>query len=255
MTNCEPTRPSVLSDASAEHRRDSLTWKAFWDSFNGCESVAQAESEDFVQRLGRLGLLNRDTRVLDFGCGFGFIAGMVSEHARQVAIWDATPRLLEQARQRLQTRPGISVIDLHDPAKDPIASFDLIIVNSVIQYMTETELVRWLERWSSMLAPRGRLLISDVPVSVDLRRDILDVIWFSARRHLLFHSARLAWREFHRLWAAKAVQPLLRLSPAVWQSHSHAAGLTLHRLPENLTLRRTRMSLIFCHKEENTTSS
>jgi hypothetical protein len=98
-----------------------------------------------------------------------------------------------------------------------------------------------------MLAPRGHIVISDVPVRSDLILDTLDLVRFSARKRLLLQALRLGWREFSRLWTAKGSQPLLRLPPAEWQSLARKAGLAMRVLPESLTLHRSRMSVLLQH--------
>jgi SAM-dependent methyltransferase len=231
------------------NEREPLTWQGFWNSFQGSLPIAAAESADFVERLSRLGLLVAHARVLDFGCGFGFVAGMLAGRTGQVAIWDAARPMLEQARERLRSTGAISIVDLSDAASDPRGAFDLIVVNSVVQYMTEPELARWLERWSSMLAPRGRIVVSDVPVRSDLIHDTFDFVWFSLRRRLLLQALRLWWREFNRLATTSGSRPRLLLPPAVWQSHARKAGLDMDVLPENLTLHRSRMSVVFQHRD------
>lgn len=71
--------------------------------------------------------------------------------------------MLEAAQKRLRKHGNTRFIDL---SKRDLESFskeyDLILVNSVIQYMSFEEFEQWLLNWSRMLAMNGMLVISDI---------------------------------------------------------------------------------------------
>ena len=96
-------------------------------------------------------------RVLDFGCGFGHVAEMLSSRVEELFLWDASANMRSHARLKLDGQRNIKFLDLSDPKTPPHdLCFDLILVNSVVQYMTLDEFSTWLITVAQMLAPGGR---------------------------------------------------------------------------------------------------
>jgi SAM-dependent methyltransferase len=93
-------------------------------------------------------------------------------------LWDAAESMLVRARSHLAGHPNVHFLDLSgssDPPED--LRFDLILVNSVVQYMTEDEFLAWLARWREQLAPSGQIVISDlIPPDHPQPADILALL-------------------------------------------------------------------------------
>ena len=154
-------------------------WQSHYDSMAKHESLYlfDAESNDYFARLKRSVPLSGNIRVLDFGCGLGFVTRLLAAEAGEVGYWDYSANMLETAAARLDGTTNTTRIELGDGAM-PAEKFDLIVVNSVIQYMEQDVLESWLERWRELLNDDGKLLISDIILPTPA---FLTEVWDSLR--------------------------------------------------------------------------
>lgn len=89
-------------------------------------------------------------RVLDAGCGPGAYAAWLVDHGAQVTAIDASPKMVELARQRLGARVDVHLADLSkrlDFLED--ASFDIVLSPLVLDY---------IEDWTGVLGEFHRVL-------------------------------------------------------------------------------------------------
>jgi len=196
-----------------------------------------AEAEEYVSRLESALLLDPRARVLDFGCGFGFVAEALASKVRELFLWDSSVNMLNRARLNVAGHGNVYFLDLSDPEKCPRdIRFDIILVNSVIQYMDVENLSLWLGRWREMLVPRGRIVISDlIPPDYPAVSDFTAVLVFSAQRRFLLRAIWEGFAELIRYWKVRHAYPLLRVTRDDLQRWATAVGLVVQFLPHNLT--------------------
>jgi SAM-dependent methyltransferase/ribosomal protein S18 acetylase RimI-like enzyme len=233
------------SKAAIKNRHAVLSdWSTYWDRLQDHQAIFRAESQDYVRRLDEIVSLDRQTRALDFGCGFGFVANALAPKVGTVALWDASSNMRRRARLNVAHLTNIEFLNLSQPDSIDGGSFDLILVNSVVQYMSPEEFSGWLQRWRRMLVPGGRLVISDIVLpNYRFAADIVALIRFSARHGFLFHAVWEGWREFSSYSAVKRTRPLLRLSESEIGRIASAAGLNTQRWQNNLTFRTGRTTV------------
>src|SRR5438874_3800964 len=119
-------------------------------------------SED--QRRAWLDLLlplagSANQRVLDVGCGTGFLAFRFAELGHTVTGIDLSPQMIDRARrkteqagQKIEFRVGdAAALDCADD------SFDLVVARHVIWNLPDPE--RGLTEWLRVLRPGGRLVL------------------------------------------------------------------------------------------------
>lgn len=114
---------------------------------------------DVVQKL----TVSPEDEVLDIGCGVGLLLIPLSFIAKHVAGVDH-PKVLEVVRQR-GTQANIELIGSDFMGADLTGrSFDKILCYGVVQNLLENEeLDLWLEKALSLLRPRGKMLLGDIP--------------------------------------------------------------------------------------------
>jgi len=122
-----------------------------------------------------------DARVLDYGCGDTLTARRLAHACGHLFLYDAASRVREHLLARYADQPDITVISPDALRALAPRSLDLIIVNSVVQYLSQAQLTALLDLARATLAPGGRLLLGDiVPRRVGPGRDAIELIKFAA---------------------------------------------------------------------------
>jgi SAM-dependent methyltransferase len=140
------------------------SWVEFWDSdhaiyVNERHKLlhARAVGRDIVRHIP-----TPHAAVLDYGCGEALYATDVAAHCRRLVLCEAA----EGLRARLARRvAGVANIEVMDPAgveRLAPATFDLVVANSLVQYLTRDELLALLAVWRAKLRPDGALVVADV---------------------------------------------------------------------------------------------
>ena len=114
---------------------------------------------------------NSGAAVLDYGCGEALYAEDVARLCRWLVLSDAAPAVRAKLAARIAHMPAITVEGPDDTTGRMGASFDLIVVNSLLQYLTIDQLSVLLSLWRRLLKPDGRLVLADVvPPDVKIGR-------------------------------------------------------------------------------------
>jgi len=100
--------------------------------------------------------------VLDFGCGEALEANRIAARAARIYLYDSSGLVRQSLTARFGGDAGIVVLDDRAYGALPAASLDRIVVNSVIQYLSEEELRRRLADWRRLLKGDGILVLADV---------------------------------------------------------------------------------------------
>lgn len=103
-----------------------------------------------------------DVTVLDYGCGDAFEAPRVAQRVQRLYLFDAVPEVVARLRERFADQAKIAVLGEGELMAVAPASIDLIVVNSVVQYLQPEELAAMLATARRLLRPDGRLVVADV---------------------------------------------------------------------------------------------
>lgn len=244
-----PSCWSFESHPMQHHASPPHDWASYWDGLEDRQRLFRIEANDYVQRLKCVLQLPPQARVLDFGSGFGLVAAALAPHVGELSVWDASANMRQRTRLNVAHRENIRFLDLTDASSLPYDGyFDLILVNSVVQYMSDNEFSAWLAQWQKWLAPDGRVVISDlIPCDYQPMLDLLAMLMFSARHGFLVQAVREGLREVRRYWRMRQAQPLGRFEPDNLRQRFAAVGLTVAFLPANLTFRRQRLTAVLSH--------
>jgi ubiquinone/menaquinone biosynthesis C-methylase UbiE len=141
-------------------------------------------------------------RVLDVGCGSGWLELFLAPHVGHILAVDTSPRLVETTRQRCVGLDHVNVQLLREPYTD-IAQFgenvSLVLCNSVIQYYRSVEEVEALiESARRIVKPGGRMLISDINLKRNRLQRMCDTCFtllVSFRERYTLPLARALWNR------------------------------------------------------------
>ncbi|MEZ5818565.1 MAG: class I SAM-dependent methyltransferase [Hyphomicrobiaceae bacterium] len=184
--------------------------------------------------------------VLDFGCGEALFADDVAVRCSRLYLCDAAPSVRAELQRRFASVQNIVVVAPEDLASLPAASLDLVVANSVIQYLSAADLDRCLEDWKRLLAPAGRLLLADViPPKVGPLTDALALLDFARREGFLVAAfAGLVRTFFSSYRKVRAELGLQQYEADTLLQRLAAHGLSARRHHPNLGHNQARMAFI-----------
>ena len=220
------------------HDNGASDWLAYFDDFRPQGRLYQAQSTIFVEALVAEVGVRKEHRVLDFGCGFGLVAAALAPLVAHVWMWDPVPNMRAAAAGNTAGVANVRLCDLmaEHPVQPTVPALDLILVNSVAQYMPPDELWAWLRRWPAMLAPGGKVVLSDL-ISSDHSawRDMVDLVRLGARYGSPLRAVTDALGDLNRYWRISRAVPLVRVDHDELRCRAAEAGLQVTVLPCNLT--------------------
>jgi SAM-dependent methyltransferase len=243
-------RAETLAEAPAHGgglSRPAVDREALWRWRAAHAGVVREEALEYVRRLASAVGVPAGAVVLDFGGGVGFVSEALSPLAGAVWWWDPSPAMRAAAAARLADLPNAKMLLAEELAgrTAPERRFDLILVNSVVQYMTPEELRAWLGAWRDRLRPAGRIVLSDlVAPGHGLVGDVLDQLWLGVRGGFLTRALLAGLVEFGPIRGATRRHGFTRLAPEDLRGHARAAGLETRFLPGSLTHRRRRFAAV-----------
>ncbi len=80
--------------------------------------------------------------VLDYGCGEALFADRIAAKCSRLYLSDAAPLVRERLNERFKDNERITVLSTDDVSDIADASLDLIVVNSLVQYLPSTSSAR-----------------------------------------------------------------------------------------------------------------
>jgi ubiquinone/menaquinone biosynthesis C-methylase UbiE len=187
-----------------------VSWRDYWNSDN---PIYASERHKVLHYRGIAGDLlalidelfpGERPVVLDYGCGQALEADRVAQRCARLHLADSAPTVVESLRQRFAGNPAINVLAANAVALLPGGSIDLVVVNSVIQYLTRAELDIQLAIWRSKLSARGTLVLADIiPPDIGPLTDAGALLRFAARGGFLVAAfsglVRTAFSDYRKL--------------------------------------------------------
>jgi ubiquinone/menaquinone biosynthesis C-methylase UbiE len=226
-----------------------MNWREYWDNDHPIY-VSERHKELHYRLLARdmIALVPRpDAHVLDHGCGEARAAAALAAACGKLWLCDSGPNVRAGLSQRFGTNPKITVIAPETAEIGiPDDSLDLVIANSLIQYLKRDELDACLALWRDKLKAGGILVLADViPPDVGPLTDARALISFAWKGGFLIAAltglARTALSDYRKLrerlglatYAATQMDRIL-----------HDAGFAPVRRRDNLGHNPARMTFI-----------
>lgn len=225
-----------------------MSWVSYW---NGTPSIyvctRHKEAHDFDIAFSIVRNLPRDHgRVLDFGCGEATRARYVAGRCDKLLLWDAAPSVQDRLKTRYSRDDHIQVLSKECLSRLPDASLDLIVMSSVVQYMSVDELAAQLTAFRSWLSPQGRLILADIiPRKVSILHDALELLRFAKQEQFLGHAVtglmRTALSDY---WSTRARLRLTKFDAQDMLDLLHSRGFVGERLERNFGHNQRRLAFL-----------
>ena len=127
-----------------------------------------------------------DAVVLDYSCGEALSAAKVAAACGQLILAEPAPGVRGRLIARFAPMTKIRVRSLDDVRKMPKESIDLVVMNSVAQYMTPDEFDAALANLRRILKPSGRLVLGDIlKPEIGMATDVFALLRFAAKHGFL----------------------------------------------------------------------
>jgi SAM-dependent methyltransferase len=188
-------------------------------------------------------------QVLDYGCGEATSAALVAEACGRLTLVEAAPNVRAALTARYADNRKIAVLTPEQTAALPPGSFDLVVMHSVAQYLSEAELDRLLGIFRSLIKPDGLVIVGDiVPPRLAAPAAAVALLRFGAAIGFFWAALGGLLRIF--------LSDYLRLKKKVGLSHYtqgamlaklQGAGLRAERAPHNIGHNQRRMTFL-CRK-------
>lgn len=189
-----------------------------------------------------------EARVIDYGCGEATSAALIADAAGALLLVEAAPNVRAALTARYDDHPKIAVIAADEARELPDRSFDLVVMHSVAQYLSEAELIRLLALFHRIVKADGLVIIGDiVPPHWAAPAAAFALLRFAAANGFFWAATFGLVRIF--------VSDYLRLKKTVGLSHYTeadmlakltAAGFRVERTPRNIGHNPWRMTFL-CH--------
>jgi SAM-dependent methyltransferase len=185
-----------------------MSWRDFWN----------ADTPIYVNERHKglhYGLIARDivglipskeAAVLDYGCGEALSAGRVAAASGRLYLCDGAPLVRERLGARFRGDPKVVVLSPEEMETVADGSVDLIVVNSLLQYLSVEEFGELLGLWRRKLKTSGQLFVADViPPDTRAVDDAAALLAFAWKGGFLIAAlqglARTAVSEYRKLRA------------------------------------------------------
>jgi ubiquinone/menaquinone biosynthesis C-methylase UbiE len=187
--------------------------------------------------------------VLDYACGEALSAARVAEACGKLYLAEPAPGVRGRLIARFAPNTKIRVRSLDDLRKMDEKSVDLVVMNSVAQYMTPTELDSALAVVRRLLKPGGRLILGDIlRPEVGMIRDVIALLRFAFShgflRDALIGLVSTALSDYRQLRAKVGLQ---RYSETEMIKKLETSGFTASRAHFNIGHNPWRMTFVARH--------
>jgi SAM-dependent methyltransferase len=225
-----------------------MNWRDFWNRDTPIyvnERHKRLHYQGIARDLVSL-IPSPEAVVLDHGCGEALSADRVASACARLVLCDSAPLVRERLAARFRGEPRIEVRAPEEIEALPESSLDLVVANSLVQYLSMEELRELLRLWRAKLKPEGRLVIADViPRAVSPFQDAAALLAFAGRGGFLGAAlvglARTAFSDYRRIRGALG---LSQYDEGEMIGALAANGFRAARRPHNIGHNQARMTFL-----------
>ena len=187
-----------------------------------------------------------EATVLDYACGEALSANQVAAACGKLILAEPAPGVRGRLIARFAPNTKIRVRSLDDVRNMQDQSIDLVVMNSVAQYMAPEELDAALLNIRRILRPSGKLVLGDIlQPNVGMFRDVMALLGFSQRHNKQKDTQNglisTALSDYRQLRTRIGLQ---RYSEDEITAKLGAAGFAVQRAHTNIGHNRWRMTFV-----------
>jgi SAM-dependent methyltransferase len=225
-----------------------MNWRDYWNQDTPIYSGARHKvlhyrlvSNDIIRLIP-----SRDAVVLDYGSGEALFADRIAAQCGHLYLSDAALLVRDRLRDRLEANSKVTILSPDEVSGIAKGSLDLIVVNSLLQYLSLDELRGLLKLWRDKLKDDGRLVIADVlPPGLSPVTDAKALLSFAWKGGFLKSAivglARTAFSDYRKI---RDEIGLSQYGEAEMVEILEEAGFSTQRSPHNLGHNQARMTFV-----------
>jgi SAM-dependent methyltransferase len=225
-----------------------MNWRDYWNQ----DTPIYTSERHKLLHYGRIAndilalIPSTDAVVLDHGCGEALAADRVARRCQKLYLLDAAPLVRERLKERFGANPKIQVLGTEELGHVPDQSLDLVVANSLVQYLSLDELRDLLKVWGQKLKADGRLVLADViPHDVSPVTDARALLSFAFSGGFLGRAvlglARTAVSDYRKLRTELGLSQYGEVE-MIELLRDH--GFKAERRPENIGHNQARMTFV-----------
>ncbi len=187
-----------------------------------------------------------DAVLLDYGCGEALAADFLAEKCGKLYLYDPIAKIETLLRARYKANPKIAVLDRAGLEALPDSSLDLMMCNSVLQYLSREECGALVAYAAAKLKLGGRLVVADIiPPHADALTDSWALVEFAYRGGFLLAALRgLFAAFFSRYRRRRGRTGLTTFAIPDMQRLLATRGFEARRLDHNIGHNQARMTFL-----------
>src|SRR5262249_27805353 len=125
-------------------------------------------------------------------------------------LCEAAPTVRARVADRFKGEPKIRALSPNEVDQLPAGSLDLIVANSLLQYLKPDELTAILVNWKRVLKPGGKLVVGDIlGHHQSMPKDAISLLTFAAKNGFFFAAvfglARTLFSDYGKIRAKLGV--------------------------------------------------
>ena len=225
-----------------------MSWREYWNQDTPIYVNARHKAVHYELIARQLvdALPQGRPAVLDFGCGEALSAYLGAKQCQVLHLCEGAELVRTRLKQKFGLLGNVVVMAPEQLGEIPDASLDLIVVNSVLQYLSRADLDSLLATWRRLLKPDGQLLIADViPPDVGPLTDVMALLKLAAANGFFIASfVGLARTFFSDYRKTRAALGLAHYSETDILAILSAAGFDARRRQPNLGHNPARMAFV-----------
>lgn len=232
---------------SAQQAPSDRSWTAFWGGAHRIYVNDVHLRAHYAGIAKDVNALIGEARVLlDFGCGDALATPDIVKPGVSVVLYDAAAPVRERLAKRFAGVPGICVLGPAEWDALKPGEIDLILVNSVLQYLPREAFEALLPRFRTLLSTGGRLVVADViPPDASMVGDIQALLRPALRHGFLmaaiFGLAATFFSDYRRLRRTLGLTTY-RADEMIALLGRH--GFAAERQPKNIGFNQSRMTFV-----------
>ncbi|MGP0059835.1 MAG: class I SAM-dependent methyltransferase [Beijerinckiaceae bacterium] len=225
-----------------------MTWRDFWNHNHSIYVNARHKALHYAGIAKDLAPLipSPQAIVLDYGCGEALAAPQLAARCNKLYLFDGASNVEASLRQRYGGSDKIIVLSESSLRELPDGALDMIICNSVLQYLSQDECRDFVQLAWHKLKVGGSLVVADViPPYVDAAADTMALLEFASRGGFLFAALRgLVATYFSRYRKLRAEVGLTTFAIPDMQRLLSTNGFEAKRLNRNIGHNQARMTFL-----------